>query len=32
VSNVFDRAAIERLFAEHGDRIAGIFSEVPTTR
>jgi len=30
VSDVFDRAAIERLFADHGDRIAGIFSEVPT--
>jgi cystathionine gamma-synthase len=30
VSDVFDRAGLERLFAEHGDRIAGIVSEVPT--
>jgi cystathionine gamma-synthase len=30
VPDVFDRAGLERLFAEHGDRIAGIVSEVPT--
>ncbi|HEV8073223.1 MAG TPA: PLP-dependent transferase, partial [Opitutaceae bacterium] len=29
-SDVFDRAAIERLFTEHGRRIAGIITEVPT--
>jgi cystathionine gamma-synthase len=28
--DVFDRAALERLFAEHGPRIAGIVTEVPT--
>ena len=28
--NVFDTAAIERLFAEHGSRIAGIVTEIPT--
>ncbi len=28
--DVFDRAALERLFAEHGRRIAGIITEVPT--
>lgn len=30
VRDVFDRASLERLFAAHGDRIAGIFTEVPT--
>jgi cystathionine gamma-synthase len=30
VRDVFDRAALERLFARHGDRIAGIIAEVPT--
>ncbi len=28
--NVFDQAALERLFAEHGSRIAGIVTEIPT--
>jgi cystathionine gamma-synthase len=28
--DVFDRAALERLFAEHGRRIAGLITEVPT--
>ncbi|MDD2763246.1 MAG: PLP-dependent transferase [Opitutaceae bacterium] len=28
--DVFDQAALERLFAEKGDRIAGIFAEAPT--
>ena len=28
--SVFDTAAIERLFAEHGARIAGIVTEIPT--
>ena len=28
--DVFDRAALERLFAEQGGRIAGILAEVPT--
>jgi cystathionine gamma-synthase len=28
--DVFDRAALERLFAEHGPRIAGLVTEVPT--
>jgi len=28
--DVFDRAALERLFAEKGDRIAGVITEVPT--
>jgi cystathionine gamma-synthase len=28
--DVFDRAVIERLFTEHGRRIAGIVTEVPT--
>jgi cystathionine gamma-synthase len=28
--DVFDRAALERLFTEHGRRIAGIITEVPT--
>jgi cystathionine gamma-synthase len=27
--DVFDRAALERLFAEHGPRIAGLVTEVP---
>jgi len=30
LGNVFDFAAIERLFAEKGDRIAAVFVEVPT--
>jgi cystathionine gamma-synthase len=30
VRDVFDRAALERLFAEKGDRIAGVITEVPT--
>jgi cystathionine gamma-synthase len=30
VYDVFDRAALERLFAEHGRRIAGLVTEVPT--
>ncbi|MBI5382198.1 MAG: PLP-dependent transferase [Opitutae bacterium] len=30
VCDVFDRAALERLFAEKGDRIAGVITEVPT--
>jgi len=30
VSDVFDLTALERLFAEKGDRIAGLLSEVPT--
>ncbi len=28
--DVFDRAALERLFVEHGPRIAGLVTEVPT--
>ena len=28
--DVFDFAALERLFAEKGDRIAGVFAETPT--
>jgi cystathionine gamma-synthase len=28
--DVFDRATLERLFTEHGPRIAGIVTEVPT--
>ncbi|HTZ21628.1 MAG TPA: PLP-dependent transferase [Opitutaceae bacterium] len=28
--DVFDRAALERLFEEKGDRIAGVITEVPT--
>jgi len=28
--DVFDRAAIEQVFAEHGPRIAGLVTEVPT--
>ena len=28
--DVFDRAALERLFAEHGSRIAGVVTEIPT--
>ncbi|HWA11168.1 MAG TPA: PLP-dependent transferase [Opitutaceae bacterium] len=30
VRDVFDRAGLERLFAEKGERIAGLVSEVPT--
>jgi cystathionine gamma-synthase len=30
VRDVFDRAGLERLFAEKGDRIAGVIAEVPT--
>ena len=30
VDNVFDLAALERLFAAKGARIAGVFAEVPT--
>ncbi len=30
VRDVFDRAGLERLFAEKGDRIAGLVLEVPT--
>lgn len=30
LANVFDLAAIERLFADHGSRIAGIVTETPT--
>jgi cystathionine gamma-synthase len=30
VLNVFDRAALERIFHEHGARIAGVLAEVPT--
>lgn len=30
VRDVFDRAGLEKLFAEKGDRIAGIVMEVPT--
>ncbi|HVU25493.1 MAG TPA: PLP-dependent transferase [Opitutus sp.] len=30
VNDVFDLAALEKLFAEKGDRIAGVFAEVPT--
>ena len=30
VRDVFDRAGLERLFAEKGDRIAGLVVEVPT--
>ncbi len=30
VHDVFDIAALERLFAEKGSRIAGVFAEVPT--
>jgi cystathionine gamma-synthase len=30
VRDVFDRAGLEKLFAEQGDRIAGIVMEVPT--
>ena len=30
VANVLDTEALERLFAERGDRIAGVISEVPT--
>lgn len=29
-SNVFDLAALKKLFAEQGDRIAGLITEVPT--
>ena len=28
--DVFDHAAIERVFAEHGSRVAGVLTEVPT--
>ena len=28
--DVLDRAALERMFAAHGDRIAGVFAETPT--
>jgi cystathionine gamma-synthase len=28
--NPLDREALERLFAEHGSRIAGVFAEIPT--
>lgn len=30
VRDIFDRTALERLFAEKGDRIAGVITEVPT--
>ncbi|HWA87670.1 MAG TPA: PLP-dependent transferase [Opitutus sp.] len=30
INDVFDLAALEKLFAEKGDRIAGVFAEVPT--
>lgn len=30
VRDVFDRAALERLFAVHGARLAGVVAEVPT--
>ncbi len=30
VRDVFDRAALEKLFATHGSRLAGIVAEVPT--
>jgi cystathionine gamma-synthase len=30
VRDVFDRAVLEQLFAEKGDRIAGVITEVPT--
>ena len=30
VFNVFDLSALERVFAEHGKRIAGLVTEVPT--
>lgn len=30
INDVFDLAALEKLFAEKGERIAGIFAEVPT--
>jgi cystathionine gamma-synthase len=29
-NDVFDLAALNQLFAEHGDRIAGVITEVPT--
>lgn len=29
-ADVFDRARLERLFAEHGRRLAGVVAEVPT--
>jgi cystathionine gamma-synthase len=30
ITNLFDRAAIERIFTEHSDRIAGVIAEIPT--
>ncbi len=30
IRDVFDFAALEKLFAEKGDRIAGLFAEIPT--
>lgn len=30
VRDPLDRAGIERIFARHGDRIAGVFAELPT--
>lgn len=30
ITDLFDRAAIERIFAEKGDRIAGLIAEIPT--
>ena len=30
VRDVFDRATLEKLFAEHGPRLAGVVAEVPT--
>ena len=30
VPDVFDRAGLERIFAEHGSRIAGVVTEIPT--
>ncbi|MGE9291981.1 MAG: PLP-dependent transferase [Puniceicoccales bacterium] len=29
-TDVFDGAAIEKIFAEHGDRLAGVVTELPT--
>lgn len=30
IPDVFDRTAIERIFAEKGDRVAGLIAEIPT--
>jgi cystathionine gamma-synthase len=30
LANPLDRVALERLFAQHGSRLAGVFAEIPT--